>query len=744
LGRAQRIGLTSVSVRASFPEPLHPRSAGALLRRPGTALIPTRRRIMLRSLGLLIAAFVAFSAGSEAQSDDRPFVLAAADGSAEIVVGEQLPPFLRTAATDLAEDCERITGKRPKVVSRLEDCGNNIVLLVSGEQPETVSQLRALGLEPTQQAGRWETYHVRTAAAPKLPGKQLLVIEGSDHRGAMFGLYAFCKHYLKVDPFYFWADRPPRKQDRLAWQRVEIAAGEPTFRYRGWFINDEDLLTEWQGSGGPRRIDYRYYHQVVPATVSDRVFEAMVRAEFNLVIPASFVDIRNPAEERLVADAVRRGLMVSQHHVEPLGVSAFGFDNYWKSKGCTVPYSFVRHRAEFEEIWRDSVRRWAKYPGVVWQLGLRGIADRPVWTSDPAVPADPAARGKLISDAMALQWKIVREIDPRPQPPATTTLWMEGAELHAKGHLSFPDGVTVVFSDNSPGWQWQDDFFRVVREPGRRYGVYYHHQLWNQGPHLIQGPSPQRTYRLMALAVEKNAHDYAMLNAGNVREFVLGLQASSEMLRRFEQFDPDRFMAQWTDERFGPAAEMAREAYRLYFASFERGANRRGLLDGELVSAGTRVYSQVVSQAAKGEKPNAPERVRGLLASVESQRNALQKAGAGFDEILAKLSGDDRRFFETNLVAQHRIMTGLLDWVASACRASLALDKDDLHAAADHLAAGRDAMAVIRSGQALCSRGPWKDWYRGDRKMNLSAAEELTKKASDAVAQRQRGSASSN
>lgn len=699
---------------------------------------------MLRSLRSLIAAFVVLSAGSVAQSEDRAFVLAGADGAAEIVVGEQLPPSLRTAAYDLVEDCARITGKQPKIVSRVADCGNNIVLLVSGEQPETVAQLRALGLEPTQQPGRWETYHVRTATAPKLPGKRLLVIEGSDNRGAMFGLYAFCKQYLKVDPFYFWADRPPRKRDQLAWERVEIVSGEPTFRYRGWFINDEDLLTEWQGSGGPRRINYRYYHQVVPKAVSDRVFEAMVRAEFNLVIPSSFVDIRNPAEERLVADAVRRGLMVSQHHVEPLGVSAFAFDNYWKSKGQTVPYSFVRHQPEFEEIWRDSVRRWAKYPGVVWQLGLRGIADRPVWASDPAVPSDSAARGKLISDAIALQWQIVREIDPRPNPPATTTLWMEGAELHAKGHLSFPDGVTVVFSDNSPGWQWQDDFFRVVREPGRRYGVYYHHQLWNQGPHLIQGPSPQRTHRLMALAVEKNAHDYAMLNVGNVREFVLGLQASSEMLRHFEQFAPDRFMARWTDERFGLAAEMAREAYRLYFASFERGANRRGLLDGELVSAGTRVYSQVVAQAAKSEKLNDPERVRELLGSVETQRNSLQKAGADFEAILAKLSSDDRRIFETNLVAQHRIMTGLLDWVASACRASLALDQNDWKAAADHLAAGRDAMTMIRSGQALCSRGSWKDWYRGDRKMNLSAAEELTKKASDAVAQRRQNTAPAN
>ncbi len=698
---------------------------------------------MLRLLGLLFASWAALAACAAARPDERPFVLADADGAAEIVVCGQLPAFLRTAAEDLAGDCERITGKRPKIVSGIDDTGPNLVLLVSSEQADSLVQLRSLGIEPTEKSGLWESYHVRTAVCPKSPGKSVLVIEGGDHRGTMFGLYAFCEQYLKVDPFYFWADRPPKKRDRLEWDRVEISCGEPTFRYRGWFVNDEDLLTEWQGSGGPRRIDYRYYHQVVPAIVSDRVFEAMVRAQFNLVIPASFVDIRNPAEERLVADAARRGLMVSQHHIEPLGVSAFAFDNYWKGKGRTVPYSFVRHRAEFEEIWRDSVRRWSRYPGVVWQLGLRGIADRPVWASDPAVPRDPAARGKLISEAMALQWKIVGELDPRPRPPATTTLWMEGAELHAKGHLSFPEGVIVVFSDNSPGWQWQDDFFRVVREPSRRYGVYYHHQLWNQGPHLIQGPSPQRTYRLMGLAVERQSHDYAMLNVGNVREFVLGLHASSQMLRRFDQFNPDQFMQRWTEERFGPAADNAREAYRLYFASFELGANRRGLLDGELLAAGVRMYTQLLKQAGEGAKLQAPNRVRELLAAVSEQRTASEKAGAHFDEIASALHDDDRRFFETNLVAHYRIMMGLLDWVASASRASLALDQGDAKAAVEHSAAGREAFALIRSGQALGTRGAWKDWYRGDRKMNLAAAEELTVKAADAVARRHGAAAAS-
>lgn len=42
-------------------------------------------------------------------------------------------------------------------------------------------------------------------------------------------------------------------------------------------------------------------------------------------------------------------------------------------------------------------------------------------------------------------------------------------------------------------------------------------------------------------------------------------------------------------------------------------------------------------------------------------------------------------------------------------------------------------LATIRSGQALAAQGKWKDWYRGDRKMNLAAAEDLTRQLQAAL-----------
>jgi hypothetical protein len=665
------------------------------------------------------------------------FELAAPQKAATILVPASEPECVRLAARDLASDVEKITGRKPAIVANIAGCAADCVVLASADQPESLRLLARLGRDASGLVGKWEAYTVETAQVQAAPIARALVISGSDQRGTMFGVYAFAEQYLGVDPLHFWTGREPQRRQRLAWAKVRIAANEPTFRYRGWFVNDEDLLTEWQESGGKRDIDYPFYHQVTSPKTSARVFEAALRLQYNFIIPASFVDIRNPAEARLIDDATRRGLLVSQHHVEPLGVSAFAFTNYWKSKGEEVPFSFVRYRDKFEATWREYAKMWAKYPGVIWQLGLRGIADRPVWVSDPSVPKSDEARGKLISDAMGLQWDIVRSVDRRAHPPATTTLWMEGAKLHQQGHLRFPPGITVVFSDNSPGWQLQPDFYEVAREPGRGYGIYYHHGLWGSGPHLVQAVSPQRTYGIFKQAVERGSNHYAVLNVANVRELVLGVDASARLLRDFPAYDPDRFLKQWCDARFGSQAGAARACYERFFASYvSDDARGRAMLDGELIAAGKKFYASLLQHAAKPRAAwDDPQKIHSLLAKVERQRVAVEKAGAGVADVLPKLQDSERAFFEVNFVAQQRILLGLVRWLENGLQAGLAMQAGDRRKVTAHVTAAQAAIADIRAAQKLATRGPWENWYRGDKKMNIGEAERLTNELANLVNQ---------
>ncbi|MCX7010780.1 MAG: glycosyl hydrolase 115 family protein [Kiritimatiellaeota bacterium] len=661
------------------------------------------------------------------QTAPAAFELAAPGRTATICIPAGEPDYVRLSAADLANDTKKITGQVPAIVAHADA---DSVVLLSMNRPASAALLAQLAPGfGDQLKGKWEAYRVENHGGR-------LIIAGSDARGTMFGLYAFIEHYLGVDPLWFWASRPPAQRATLAWDNVKLVAGEPTFKFRGWFINDEDLLTEWKLDGGERHINYPYYQRVISPSVSARVFEAALRLQMNLIIPSSFVDLRNPAEARLIEDAARRGLLVTMHHVEPMGVSAFTFDSYWKDRGETVPYSFTQRPEKFREIWRDYAQRWAKFgPQVIWQLGLRGIADRPVWTADPTVPKSDEGRGKLISDAMAAQWQIVREVDARPQPPATTTLWMEGAALHAAGHLKFPAGVAVIFSDNSPGWEMQDDFRTVQREAGRPYGIYYHHQLWGTGPHLVQGVSPQKAHAIFQQVVARGSTNYAMLNVSNIRPFLMGLEAHARMLRDFDTFDPDKFLAAWCAERFGTQAKEVETAYRQLFASFvaDPATGKRALLDGEWLHAGTALAKGLQAKLEKKTKPVGKSKVKSasagkLLKQVHPQLEKIARAGTGAEALAGQLAVANRELFESNFLAQQKIILGLLRWVEAVAEADAAQDAGDASAVARHIGKTKDALALIEAGKALASRGEFKDWFRGDKKMNLPQLAEWTAK----------------
>lgn len=719
----------------------------------GKAICPPRRSFRLASFTLNFRSLLLVILGLGGMGRTGAFELVTPRQTASVVVPAGEPECVRLAAEDLVGDAHNITGKSPAIVSRLSAGPEATVVLVSLNRPESAALLEQLapgfgdGLR-----GKWEAYRVEAAGAR-------LIVAGSDERGTMFGLYAFIERYLGVDPLHFWASRPPQPRATLAWKDVKLSSGEPTFRFRGWFINDEDLLTEWKESGGKRNIDYPYYGQVVNRDVMRSVVEALVRSRCNLIIPASFVDIMNPPEEALVRECARRGVFVSQHHVEPMGVSAFAYFNYWKARGRELKYSYFSHPAEVREVWRAYAQKWAAYPNVIWQLGLRGIADRPMWMADPNTPQSDADRGRLISEAMAAQVKILDEVSPRQPRHMTTTLWAEGSTLNRQKLLTIPTGTTIVFADNSPGWKWQPDFYSTPRNPKNSYGVYYHHALIGSGPHLAQVPSPHQTFVCLRTAAEQGAGAYAICNVSNLREFVLGIDATAKMTWRMEGFDADAWLADWVRARFSQKQEEIANAYRVYFNTWQIHDSQQVpfLMDGQMFSLGNASLGQIAKKLRERKTGGggAPEKPLARSGEPDGARPALSAGGdafhaglsdthprsprreiirrvaaqrAGFALVLlharaaeAALPENEAAFLRDNLIYQGAIMHRTSAWLEQVELAHEALDLGDLAACTAALAEAEAAFAQIPVLADAYCRGPWANWYRGAKKLNVGA-----------------------
>ncbi len=544
------------------------------------------------------------------------------------------------------------------------------------------------------------------------------ILTAPDDRGTIYGIYEISHRFLGVDPLWFWKNIAPAPLTTLDPSPQRIESGPPAFRHRGWFINDEDLLGHWRVPAGerflewPKRaatlgnlLDYdgrllRHYAPIINAGVMEKIFEAALRLRANLIIPASFIDIFNPPEADIIRAAIRRGLLVSQHHVEPLGVSHFAYETWCSKNNYTgAPFSYREAPGIMRACWRAYAQRWNEVAGanLIWQVGLRGRGDRPLWNHDPEAQA---RAGELITSALADQMDIIRSVDPRPAPPATLTLWLEGAELIKTGRLRAPEGVTYVFADHHLTQEMQDDFATLPREPGRDHGFYYHAAVWNFGPHLVQGPPPEKLVRIVRSVAGKGDTAYAILNVSNLREHVMAATVWTTQTWRPASLDTTNFLAEWASPALAPFHA------ELLAAIPEIGPGQR------LYDSGARTLVEaLISLHAYGKPLKEPFHDEGrlplLMARVSDSADRLATLLSRLRDAEPTVDPRRRDFFRANLLVQTTILHGLY-------RAIIALAPDKLD-----VPAALAALDSILATYPLAEQGRWSGWYRGDTKLDV-------------------------
>lgn len=643
------------------------------------------------------------------------FTLASPTVRPRIVVAPDEAECVLLAAHDLALDVRKIADVELEIVRAPVPSAGDVFIKTVG--------------------GMWESYSVEEADG-------VLSFRGADSRGTMFAVYEFAERFLGVDPMYFWSGVPHPRRKELAWKRVSLRRGSPSVRFRGWFLNDEDLLTEWQKPSGRRDyLDYRYYRDVMSLSTAEAVAEALVRCRFNMVIPGSFINIANPPEKALLDVYARRGLFLTMHHIEPMGTSGYAFKDYWKRRGRDLDYSYHSHPQEVEEVWREQARAWMRYPNVIWQLGLRGSDDKPMWANDPSVPKDDAGRAEIISRAMARQVAILDELGvPKKDRFISVTLWAEGAYFNQRGLLKIPEGAIVVFSDNSPGWRWQQDFRETPRDLRHHaYGVYYHHQLYSCGPHVVPLVPVARTHAMLREAAAKSSATYAIFNAGNVREFVCGLAAAGRMSWNLREFSPKAWTSEWVACRLPKQAKAWEGLHSDYYAAigthpssglpmFMDGQLRKRILEslarlrqGGAAPAPAKKSAAVdpFRQALADTNPRLDDPVAELKL-LKSQRERYASVVARGEKLLATASETERSFAYNHFVYPALIMCELSTASLRLSSAVDAMEKSDRKKADQETRAAEAAFVRIKNAAERYCSGPWAGWYRGCKKIDFA------------------------
>lgn len=369
-----------------------------------------------------------------------------------------------------------------------------------------------------------------------------LQVLASDDLGAVYGLYAISRELLGVSDLWFWNDQ---QFDPIPAAQVpsnfRLSSPAMAVRFRGFFINDEVLLSDWSIAG-----DLEAPWQAA--------FEALLRLGGNLVIPGS-----GQGREPRFAAAAARGLWVTQHHTTPLGARMFA-DAY-----PGLAPQWPEQRDKFEALWQDAIAAAnPPDPKVIWTLGFRGQGDLPFWANDPRYTTD-SARGELLSQIINRQYELVQAAIPGA--PCCAYLYGEAMELYRGGHLDIPDNVVLIWSDNGYGRMVSrrqgnhNPRIPALPDPSRagRQGIYYHVSFYDlQAANHITPLSvdPQLVADELAAVLASGGSEVWIINCSNIKPHVYLLSLIAEIWRT-GPVDVNQFTTAYARRYYGDLAAPA-------------------------------------------------------------------------------------------------------------------------------------------------------------------------------------------
>lgn len=507
---------------------------------------------------LLLSSSVALAQVSLSQnsSGSNVFSLVGKKDKACVYYDAQDFEVVKTTAGLFANDVKEVSGQILGVATTKETPQKNCIIVGTLGHNEWIDQMIAkkkLDVEPLK--NRWESYLVQLVRNP-LPGvDKALVIVGSDRRGAAYGLLSVSRT-IGVSPWYWWADAPIVKKDQLHLKVDKYISKEPTVKYRGIFINDEDWgLYRWSKRNFEKEVG-----NFGPRTYA-KICELLLRLQANYLCPAmhdaSMAFHRIP-ENRVVAD--RFAIIMGSSHCEPL---LFNTASEWK-RDKMGEWDYINNKKGVDSVLNARVKECAPFENV-YTLALRGLHDRAMNASN-----DMGDRKDMLQEALMAQRQMLIDAIGKPgeEIPQAFTPYKEVLDVYDEG-LELPDDVTIIWPDDNYGYMKRLSSPKEQKRSGRS-GVYYHSSyLGKPHDHLwMNTVSPTLMYEELRKAYDATADRIWLLNAGDIKSCEFAVDYFLTMAFDIDAFNFERAANYRTEWLCGMLGDQYRNEYQDVVNSF--------------------------------------------------------------------------------------------------------------------------------------------------------------------------------
>ncbi|MCD7938257.1 MAG: glycosyl hydrolase 115 family protein [Tannerellaceae bacterium] len=399
-----------------------------------------------------------------------------------------------------------------------------IVIGITGQEEAFDTLLAKHGIDGKEIAGKWEAFQWKQITTPE---SDLLFVIGSDPRGTAYGVLELSRQ-IGVSPWIWWADVIPPQQNEMTITGTDIPH-EPSVKYRGIFLNDEDwALMPWSSrtfepTPQKGRIGPKTYGKICELLLRLRA-NTLWPAMHECTIPFYFVD-----GNKEIADEY--GIVLGTSHCEPLMRNSAG---EWNNKERGI-YNFLTNREGVINYWTERLDE-VKETENIFTVGMRGVHDGRM-QGVSSLDEETAALQQIL--------KVQRELlsTHREQPanriPQAFIPYKEVLKAYDNG-LNVPEDITLVWCDDNHGYINRLSTPQEQKREGGA-GVYYHISYWGK-PHdylWLASTQPGLIYTEMKRAWDYGARQLWVLNVGDIKPGEYLTEFFLDMAWNIESIQPE-------------------------------------------------------------------------------------------------------------------------------------------------------------------------------------------------------------
>jgi hypothetical protein len=699
---------------------------------------------MIKRCLLLFMLICCISPSFSEGINDRPAVTVSGDVAILMDKAEDAP--VKRAVQDLVRDMKKVFGKEPKVISFVAEAGKNAPLIVVTCKGVSTKSFRNPGIS------QFESHLVTTG---KVGTHKAVILQGADMRGTIYAIYTFSEKFLGIPPLWIWTSYKPQIKNVVQVpEKTYLYYSTPTVKWRAWFPNDRDLLDPWMEKN---------------AENYDAVFETMLRLKLNtregyLMDGSSWKTPYKAGKEACYARD--RGLKVSFTHTAPFGAVLKNWDNYWtKIRKQQAPPLLIKNVQGLKDFWQYHIETIQKEKlDVIWQLGFRGMGDKPFWRKTYAdamdEPKEDKDRAAIINSMLAEQVALLKKVTGEEHPQMKITIYNENSDFMAAGLLHLPDEPSLILNysaargDHYPPPEIQN-FTSTGDNP---IGYYMNFQFTGTGSHLAPAEGPwkmEQSFRYVVAKI-KRPLNFSVVNAGNIREYGLELSANAAMMWNFDTYKTDDFLKSYCAMYYGEKyANDISALYKDYYNSYwlpkkgdipgfdrqyvfqdlryargleqicalwdhpylENPFNDKNKGVGGAMATGGRQYNIVPADN------NAPNQVEAAIARTQQSAKKFQAVVNQADMIYQKLPDSAKPFFNDDLRLQAMFMAQVNTILADMVEAYRDKAQGKTADCKNLVEQAQKGLLTLKGIKLQADHGRFDDWYAKEKNFGIDEIE---------------------